>query len=77
MSIPPKRSAVASQSATSPGDDALEPEVVAAARGEPEVAAAVVQHARHRGADAAARAGDHRGLAVQVGHVPSSGLSVG
>ena len=47
-------------------DDTLEPEIVAAAGGEAEVAAAVVEHACHRGADAAARAGDHRGLAFQA-----------
>ena len=58
-------------------DDALEPEIAAAAGREAEVAAAVVEHARDRGADAAARARDHCGLASQVGHCSSRGLRVG
>ena len=61
MSIPPKRSAVASQSARSCAevahvarlrDDAVEAEVVAAPRREAEVDAALVQQARDRRADA-------------------------
>ena len=58
-------------------DGALEPEIAAAARREAEVAATVVEHACHRGAYAAARTGDHCGLATQVGQGSSRGLRVG
>jgi hypothetical protein len=47
-------------------DDALEAEVVPAARCETEVAAAVVQHPRDGGSDAAARARDHSSLAFEA-----------
>ena len=49
-------------------DDVCEAEVVAAPRREPEVDAALMQHARDCGADAAARAGDHGGLAFEHAH---------
>ena len=58
-------------------DDAVEAEVVAAARCEPEVHPALVQHARERGADAAARTGDDRGLAFEAHEHSSSGRRVG
>jgi hypothetical protein len=58
-------------------DDALEPQVTTAAGREAEVAAAVVEHARDRSADAAARSSDQRGLAIQIGQGSSMGLRVG
>ena len=73
--MPPNRSAVSAASASrSVGlahvararDHAVEPEVVAAARREPEVHAGACERLRDGRADAAARAGDHCGLAFEV-----------
>ena len=55
-------------------EDARQAEVVAAARGEPEVRAARVQQPRDRRADAAARARHHRRPALNA-HRPPPGRS--
>ena len=75
MSRPPKRSTVAATAASTcvrvanvagEPEAALEPEVVAAAGGEADRRAGLVEHPRDRGADAAARAGDERDSAFEA-----------
>ena len=78
MSIPPKRSAVASHSVRQRvevayvarlRDRAIEAEVVAASRREPDIRPALVQHPSDGGPDSAARARDHSSLAFEAHHV--------
>ena len=85
MSSRPNRSTVAAASDSSCAEvadvarlgDRVEPEVVAAARREPEPDALLGERAGDGGADPAARAGDEGDLSFQCAHASSSGLSAG